>query len=101
VQRESDTITIYRARRILTVNPSNPVADHVAVQGDRFLGAGPLETLTGWGAYTLNDRFADKVLMPGFVEGHSHTMEGSLWGGAFLRIGGHVEVCDGTDYNAC
>src|SRR3546814_7726113 len=23
--------------------------------------------------------FADKVLMPGFVEGHSHIMEGGIW----------------------
>lgn len=75
----ADKITIYRARRILTMNKSNPEAEYVAVQGDRFLGAGRLEDLTGWGAFELDERFADKVLMPGFVEGHSHTMEGALW----------------------
>ncbi|NKB55782.1 MAG: amidohydrolase family protein [Alphaproteobacteria bacterium] len=71
--------TIYSARRILTMNPSNPEATHVAVRRDRILGAGSLEELVGWGDYTLDDRFTDKVLMPGLVEGHSHATEGSFW----------------------
>ena len=36
-------ITIYRARRILTMNPSRPEATHVAVRDGRILGAGPLD----------------------------------------------------------
>ncbi|MEX0280831.1 MAG: amidohydrolase [Arenibacterium sp.] len=72
-------ITIFRAKTILTMNPSNPLASHVAVRDGRILGAGALSDLTGWGDYTLDERFADKVLMPGFVEGHAHAMEGSLW----------------------
>jgi len=72
-------ITIYNARKIITMNPSRPVATHVAVREGRILGAGVLEELTGWGEHTLDDRFADKVLMPGLVEGHSHAMEGTFW----------------------
>ena len=72
-------ITIYKAKKILTMNPANPVVDHVAVRDGIILGAGSLEDLTGWGDYQLNDRFADKVIMPGLVEGHAHTMEGTLW----------------------
>jgi predicted amidohydrolase YtcJ len=72
-------VTIYHARRIITMNPDRPIADHVAVRDGRVLGAGTLDELAGWGAYTLNDRFADKIIMPGFVEGHSHVMEGSFW----------------------
>lgn len=74
----SQTI-IYHARRILTMNPANPEATHVAVRDGRILGAGPLEDLKGWGEHTLDERFADKVLMPGFVEGHSHAYEGGVW----------------------
>ena len=70
---------IYRARRILTMNPSRPEATHVAVRDGRILGAGTLEELAGWGAAEVDERFADKVLMPGFVEGHSHASEGSFW----------------------
>ena len=76
--------TIYRARRILTMNPSRPEATHVAVRDGRILGAGTLEELKGWGDYTLDERFADKVLMPGLVEGHSHTMEGTFWRYAYV-----------------
>ncbi len=73
------TTTIYRTKKILTMNPARPVATHVAVRDGRILGAGSLEELTGWGEHRLDDRFADKVLTPGFVEGHSHAFEGAVW----------------------
>ena len=73
------TTTIYSAKKIVTMNPSRPQATHVAVRDGRILGAGSLEELATWGDYVLDDRFGDKVLLPGFVEGHAHTMEGSLW----------------------
>lgn len=73
------TATIYPARKVITMNPARPRATHVAVRDGRILGAGTLEELAGWGEYRLDERFADKVLMPGLVEGHSHVMEGSLW----------------------
>jgi len=71
--------TIYRARRIITMNPSRPQATHVAVRDGRVLGVGTLDELAGWGMHTLDERFADKVLLPGFVEGHSHIGEGVYW----------------------
>ena len=77
-------ITVYAAKRILTMNPSRPQATHVAVRDGRILGAGTLEELAGWGAHTLDARFAGKVLMPGLVEGHSHTMEGTFWRYAYV-----------------
>lgn len=82
--------TIFRARCVRTMNPSRPVATHVAVRDGRILGAGTLQELAGWGEYTLDERFADKVLYPGFVEGHSHLMEGALW--RFVYVGFHDRV---------
>lgn len=70
---------IHAARRILTMNPARPEATHVAVRDGRILGVGSLEELAGWGPYTLDERFADKVLMPGLVEGHTHLMAGTFW----------------------
>lgn len=70
---------IYSARRILTMNPSRPEATHVAVRDGRIVGAGSLDEMASWGEYRVDNRFADKVLMPGLVEGHSHVMEGTLW----------------------
>lgn len=74
----SETI-IYSAQKIITMNPSRPNATHVAVQGGRILAVGDLAELETWGPYRLDESFADKVLMPGLVEGHAHTMEGTLW----------------------
>ncbi|MGB0508248.1 MAG: amidohydrolase [Pikeienuella sp.] len=76
--------TIYVAKKILTMNPNQPEVTHVAVREGKVLGAGSLADLTGWGEYTLDDRFAGKVLTPGFVEGHAHTMEGTLWRNAYV-----------------
>ena len=44
-----------------------------------FWGLEHLTKLTGWGDHKLDTRFEDKVILPGFVEGHAHTMEGTLW----------------------
>ena len=78
------TTTIYRARKIHTMNPRRPEATHVAVRDGRVLGTGTLENLTGWGDHTLDERFADKVIMPGFVEGHCHSWEGGAWEDTYL-----------------
>ena len=74
----SDTV-VYAARRIHTMDPAHPEATHVAVRDGRVLGVGILESLRGWGAFEVDERFADKVLLPGFVEGHSHIGEGAYW----------------------
>ena len=78
------TTTIYSARRILTMNPRRPEATHVAVRDGRVLGTGRLEDLAGWDAHELDDRFADKVIVPGFVEGHCHSWEGGAWEDTYL-----------------
>ncbi|MFK7854312.1 MAG: amidohydrolase [Granulosicoccus sp.] len=71
--------TIYSAKKIITMNPARPSVSHVAVRDGRILGAGSLQELTGFGDYTLDERFADKVLMPGMIEGHCHAVEGKWW----------------------
>lgn len=73
------TTTIFSARRIITMNPACPFATHVAVREGRVLGVGTLEELQGWGDTTLDERFAELVLMPGLIEGHSHLIEGAVW----------------------
>lgn len=71
--------TIYAARKIITMNASRPTATHVAVRDGRILGVGSMEELQGWGPHEVDDRFADKVLLPGLVEAHAHLMAGGLW----------------------
>lgn len=76
--------TIYSARSILTMNPAQPHATHVAVRDGRILGVGALDDLTGWGQADLDERYADQVLMPGLVEGHCHLPEGGMWKFAYV-----------------
>ncbi|MFK7992985.1 MAG: amidohydrolase [Granulosicoccus sp.] len=72
------------------MNPTRPTATHVAVRDGRILGAGTLKELEGFGNYTLDNQFADKVLMPGLVEGHSHAVEGKWW--RYVYCGFHARM---------
>lgn len=71
--------TVFSAKKIVTMNPQKPEASHVAIREGRILAVGSLDEIATWGEYELDERFADKVLFPGLVEGHAHTMEGTLW----------------------
>lgn len=76
--------TVFSARRVLTLNPRQPLASHVAVRDGRILAVGDLARMRAWGSFELDERFADLVLMPGLVEGHSHLMEGGMWDWPYL-----------------
>lgn len=80
----SAPITVYVADRILTMNPAQPEATHVAVRDGRILAVGGAEEMADLGAFTLDERFAGKTLLPGFVEGHSHVSEGAAWRDPYL-----------------
>ena len=87
--------TLFRTRRIYTLNPANPIAIHVAVRDGRILGAGPLEDLAGWGPHKIDDQFADKVLIPGLIEGHSPSRlvrSGASFIAAFSMSGAPMEL---------
>ena len=68
--------TIFVAKKIVTMNPSNPEGTHVAVREGKILGVGTLDEVKGWGDYELDETFKEKVILPGFVEVHAHTWEG-------------------------
>ncbi|MCP4751923.1 MAG: amidohydrolase family protein, partial [Proteobacteria bacterium] len=72
-------ITIFPARNVITMNPSCPVAPAVAVGGNRILAVGTVDELRGWGTCDVNTTFADRVLIPGLIEAHSHIGEGTHW----------------------
>lgn len=72
-------ITIYKAKKIYSMNPAQPVATHIAVLDEKILGVGSYDDLKGWGQHRLDERFADKIFMPGFIEGHCHAVEGTFW----------------------
>ncbi|MBB4173841.1 amidohydrolase [Sulfitobacter noctilucicola] len=76
-------ITVFSAKKIITMDPSRPEATHVAVQDGKILAVGGADCADDWGQVTHDDRLADTILMPGFVEGHAHMMAGKMWDFAY------------------
>jgi predicted amidohydrolase YtcJ len=76
--------TVFVAKRIITQNPFQPTATHIAVRDGRILAVGNAADCAAWGEFTLDTQFADWVLTPGFVEGHCHLKEGGMWSMPYL-----------------
>jgi predicted amidohydrolase YtcJ len=77
-QREA---VIYVARAIHTMDRARPRAGAVAVVGDRIAALGSLEELQALARdqpFRVDRSFADKVILPGFVEQHVHPVLASL-----------------------
>lgn len=74
----TNDVTIFAAKKVITMNPARPYATHLAVRDGRVLSVGSLDEVRQWGG-RVDETLADKVLMPGFVEGHCHAFEGALW----------------------
>ena len=71
--------TVFSCKKIVTMDPGNPEATHVAVKDGKILSVGSLEDLEPWlhqGDYVMDTTFADKVVLPGFIEPHGHPIIG-------------------------
>ena len=71
----ADELTVFPARRIITMDPSMPTATVVAVREDRIVAVGTMDTLRPWldaHDYEIDERLKDKVLLPGFIDPHLH-----------------------------
>jgi predicted amidohydrolase YtcJ len=68
-------ITVFEAKRIVTMDPGRPTARAVAVRDGRIVSVGTRETMRPWlerYRHAVDETFADKVLVPGFVDPHTH-----------------------------
>ncbi len=81
-------LTVFTARTIITMNPSLPRAEAVAVRDGRIVEVGTLETLAPWldaHPHELDERFQDACLLPGFIDPHLHpTMAAVILPMAFI-----------------
>lgn len=77
-------ITVFQARRIITMDRNRPDATYVAVRDGHILAVGGRDCADQWGPVRHDDQFANAVLMPGFVEGHAHMMAGAIWKYAYV-----------------
>jgi predicted amidohydrolase YtcJ len=75
--RARETVTVFLARKIITMDPGWAEATAVAVRDGRILSVGSLDDFKPWleGArYRIDDTFANRVLMPGFIDPHQHVI---------------------------
>ncbi|MCZ8098617.1 MAG: amidohydrolase [Burkholderiales bacterium] len=73
--------TIYTAKEVVTLDPTNPSAEAVAVVGNRILAVGSLDDLkkaADGQPYKVDTTFSDKVIVPGFIAQHDHPMLAAL-----------------------
>jgi len=73
--------TIFTAREIITLDPSRPMAEAVAVVNGRIQWVGTLEEVEGVlgdQPYRIERTFADKVIVPGFIAQHDHPVLAAL-----------------------
>ena len=82
---------IYNAKKIITMDPNQPEASHVAVRDGKILAVGGADCAAPWGGGRRDDRLADTVLMPGFVEGHAHMMAGAMWQYAYAGFHDRID----------
>lgn len=83
-----------------TLDRGRPVADAVAVRGGRVLAVGSLDELAAYGPARLDDRFADHVIVPGFVEAHTHVFGARLWEFPYLGYFDRTDT-DGHKWSGC
>lgn len=77
-------VKVFKAKRILTMNPSQPFAEYVAIQDGRILALGNETEIRSLGSIDIDTRFENDFLLPGFVEGHCHLTTGASWRDIYL-----------------
>ena len=79
VEDQPSPTTVFPARAIHTLDPTVPSGSAIAVKDGRFLAVGEVDELVDVYGGTVDHSLVDKVLLPGFVEAHSHKDTGGIW----------------------
>lgn len=78
---DEPVITVFRAKKIYTMDPGWPEATTVAVQNKKVISVGTYEDVQltlGTRPFITDDTLTDKILMPGFIETHGHPLTGAI-----------------------
>ena len=68
-------LRVFTAAQIRTMDPGRPEADAVAVSDGKIVSVGTLASMQPWlrrVTHDIGDSFAGRVLMPGFIDPHTH-----------------------------
>lgn len=78
---QTEPLVVFTAKKIITMDPTNPTATAVAVRGNQIVSVGSLDDLQPWLAshpHTIDGRFNDKIIMPGLIDPHLHPLLAAL-----------------------
>lgn len=92
--------TVYPARLVRTMDPARPVVDAVAVRGERIRAVGSVAELMTYPGAVLDERYTDAVLLPGFVEAHSHAGTGTVWSTTYVGLVDRTDP-EGRRWSGC
>lgn len=74
-------LTVIVGRKVVTMDPALPESNAIAISEGKIISVGTLEELKPWLSkypHTIDRRFADKIIYPGFVEPHGHPLIGGI-----------------------
>lgn len=70
-----NTITVFPARKVITMDPGRPVAEAIAVMDGKVLSTGSLTSMRPWLSrhpHVIDDTLKTMVILPGFIDPHTH-----------------------------
>lgn len=77
-----DRVNIIEAASIITMDKDTPRAKYIAYKGDTIIGLAndktSIEAMVGDVSFTYDNRFTDKILMPGLIDPHVHPMQAAV-----------------------
>lgn len=81
-------LKVFTTRRVRTMDAGRPTAEAIAVKDGRIVSVGTLDRMRPWlerEPYEIDDSFRDKVILPGFIDPHTHfRMSGVFMGLTYL-----------------
>jgi len=87
----NEQVTVYLAKKIITMNPEQRFARAVVVKDGRILSVGEPDAVVDWlkkspfAPYKMETEFQDKILMPGIVDAHTHVeLQALIYSGHFV-----------------
>jgi predicted amidohydrolase YtcJ len=88
--KHEPVVTIYCAKKIITMDPMQPYAKAVAVQNGKIYAVGSLDSIThgltlAKREYRIDRQFEKQTILPGFIEAHCHPLPtGLFWQWIYL-----------------
>ena len=68
-------LTLFPAKKVITMNPSLPEAEAILVENDRIVEVGTVKQMKPWldaKPHQVDDSFSNHVICPGFIDPHLH-----------------------------